>query len=516
MKFSFSSIKSLKEIETSVLVSVLNKKFVNDFYKKNGKCDCGSKCKCGKICLCKKTPLQQAIYDSNFEGEKGQSAVVSTNFGKIIFFGIGEEEDADGPGKYESVGYSLYKTLKSLKVKEASILFESSVEKITFSKNKHQIDFLNGILLGGYDFTKYMSKDKSKSKEVVTESLTVLTDSKELPKLFKEKEIIAKNVFFCRDLINEPANVLYPESYVEIIKKEFKNLPVKIEVLDEKQLKKIGANSLLAVSQGSVRAPFLVSIEYNGGKGAPVAFVGKGVCFDSGGLSLKPSSGTSMEMKEDMSGSAVVVSTLKLLAERKAKVNAVGVVALVENMPSGTATKIQDIVKSLSGQTIEILNTDAEGRLILADALYYTATKFKPQTIIDLATLTGAICVALGDGFAGNFSNSEELDEELKSAAKQTTEYIWKMPLSPIGEGYDKMIDSDWADMKNVGGRDAGSITAAQFLQRFINKHSKWAHLDIASVAFVRNSKYFVDKGATGWGVRLLNELIKINYEKKV
>jgi leucyl aminopeptidase len=511
MKFFFTPIKSLKDLKTNVLVSVLNKKFVDDFYKKNGKCECGTKCKCGKICLCEKTPLQQAIYDSDFKGEKGQTAVVSTNFGKIVFFGIG---DTDCLGKYESVGYSLYKTLKSLKVKEASILFESSVEKITFSKNKHQTDFLNGILLGGYDFTKYMSKDKAKSKEVITESLTILTDNKELPKQFKEKEIIAKNVFFCRDLINEPANVLYPSSYVEIIKKEFKDLPVKIEVLDEKQLRKIGANSLLAVNQGSANPPFLVSVEYNGGKGAPVAFVGKGVCFDSGGLSLKPSTGTSMEMKEDMSGSAVVVSTLKLLAERKAKINAVGVVALVENMPSGTAIKIQDIVKSMSGQTIEILNTDAEGRLILADALYYTATKFKPQTIIDLATLTGAICIALGERFAGRFSNNKELDEEFKIAAEQTMEHTWKMPLSPVDEGYDKVIDSDWADMKNVGDRNAGSITAAQFLQRFINKHPKWAHLDIASVSFVRNNMYFVDKGATGWGVRLLNELVKLNYEK--
>jgi leucyl aminopeptidase len=331
---------------------------------------------------------------------------------------------------------------------------------------------------------------------------------------FKEKELIAKNVFLCRDLQNEPANVLYPESYVEIIKKEFKGLNVEIEIFDEKKLKEIGAGSLLSVGQGSTNSSYMVVLKYNGGGSEkPVAFVGKGVCFDSGGLSLKPSS--SMEMKMDMSGSAVVVSLLKLLAERKAKVNAVGTVALVENMPSGSASKVQDIVKSMSGQTIEILNTDAEGRLILSDALYYTATTFKPQAMIDLATLTGAICIALGNEYTGLFTNNDDLDNELRLAGKTTGEEVWRMPLGKIGGNYDKLIDSDWADMKNVGGgKDAGSITAAQFLQRFISKNTKWAHLDIAATAWVSKAKYFVNRGATGWGVRILNELVKKNYEK--
>jgi leucyl aminopeptidase len=298
-----------------------------------------------------------------------------------------------------------------------------------------------------------------------------------------------------------------------LITKEFEKLGVEIEVLDEKQLKKLGAGALLSVGQGSANPSYLVSLKYNGGgKEAPIAFVGKGVCFDSGGLSLKPSA--SMEMKCDMSGSAVVVSLIKCLAERKAKVNAVGVVALVENMPSGTATRIQDIVKSMSGQTIEILNTDAEGRMILADALYYTITKFKPQTVIDLATLTGAICISLGERYAGLFTNNDDLQKELQEASRAVQEPVWRMPLNEIGVGYDKLIDSDWADMKNIGGRDAGSITAAQFLQRFINNHTKWAHLDIAATAYVSKSIYFVDKGATGWGVRLLNNLVKNSYEK--
>jgi leucyl aminopeptidase len=313
-------------------------------------------------------------------------------------------------------------------------------------------------------------------------------------------------------LINEPANVLYPESFVKIIK-EMEKIGVEIEIFDKNQLEKMGANALLSVNQGSDNSPYMVVMKYNGGKSGekPLAFVGKGVCFDSGGLSLKPSTGGSMEMKCDMSGAGVVVSLIKLLAERKAKVNAVGCVALVENMPSGSATKVQDIVKALSGQTIEILNTDAEGRMILADALYYTSTTFNPSVMIDLATLTGAICIALGDRFAGLFSNNNDLIDELKNAGIDTGEQVWSMPLT---DNYDKLIDSDWADMKNVGGKDAGSITAAMFLRRHIAGHTKWAHIDIAATAFVSKEIYFVNKGGTGWGVRLLNEFIKKNYEK--
>ena len=281
-------------------------------------------------------------------------------------------------------------------------------------------------------------------------------------------------------------------------------------------MKKLGMDALLSVNQGSDNDPYLVVLKWEGAEknDKPLAFVGKGVTFDSGGLSLKPSSAME-EMKIDMAGSAVVLSLIRLLAQRKAKVNAVGIMPLVENMPSGHAIKVGDIVKSMSGQTIEIMNTDAEGRVILADALYYVATKFNPEIIIDLATLTGAIMVALGDDYAGLFTNNSDLFKELKEAGESTNEKVWRMPLSELGGFYDKQIDSDFADVRNTGKtRDGGSITAAQFLQRFINNHKKWAHIDIASTAYVKQEHFLTPKNATGYGVRLLNELIKNNYEK--
>jgi leucyl aminopeptidase len=520
MKIGFEFLKSVKDIKDNTIVSIVSEDFVSSYSKKRGRCECKNNCKCGEICTCKKTPLQQVIYDSDFKGNTNQSAIASTSFGKIIFYGIGRETDIV---KLEKIGYNIFRLLKKNKEKKVAISFETLFEdgkenggnKIIYSKNSDILrDILNGFLLGSYSFDKYLTGDKLKNKTNPITFLNIITDNNVVKNTLKMKELEIRNVFLCRDLINEPANVIYPESIVKIVK-EFSKLNIKVDVLDEKELKKLGCGTLLSVGQGSSNPSYMVSLEYNGGgKNNPIAFVGKGVTFDSGGLNIK--TGNFMDtMKCDMSGASVVISLIKLLAERKAKVNAVGVIALVENMPSGTATKVGDIVKSMSGQTVEVTNTDAEGRMILADALYYTIKKFNPQTVIDLATLTGAICVALGEEYTGLFTNNDELEKEIKNAGKTTNEKCWRMPLSKIGGYYDEIINSDWADVKNSAERQGGAITAAQFLQRFIDKHKKWAHLDIAATAFVNKSNYFVEKGATGWGVRLLNELVKNNYENK-
>jgi leucyl aminopeptidase len=318
-------------------------------------------------------------------------------------------------------------------------------------------------------------------------------------------------VEFTKDLVSEPGNILHPDEYAKRIL-SLKKLGLKVSLLDKKKLKSLGMNSLLGVGQGSARGSYLVIIEWYGSSKIqqPLAFVGKGVCFDTGGISLKPAKFME-DMTYDMAGSAVVVGLMKTLALRKAKVNAVGVVGLVENMPDGNAQRPGDIVKSYSGKTIEILNTDAEGRLVLADALTYTEKKFKPKFIVDLATLTGAIIVSLGSEYAGLFSNDDKISDQLYKAGEKVGEKVWRMPLN---QNYDKLIDSKKADMQNinyVGG--AGSITAAQFLQRFILNKTSWAHLDIAGMAFSKYGGALNSGGATGYGVRLLNQLIEDNYE---
>ena len=304
---------------------------------------------------------------------------------------------------------------------------------------------------------------------------------------------------------------MHPDEYVKRII-QLKKIGLKVNVYDEKKLKKLGMNALLGVGQGSIRGSYLVTMEWNGKKinSKPLAFVGKGVCFDTGGISLKPAKFME-DMTYDMAGSAVVVGLMKNLALRKAKINAVGVVGLVENMPGGNAQRPGDIVKSYSGKTIEVLNTDAEGRLVLADAITFTEKKFKPQFIIDLATLTGAIIVSLGSEYAGLFSNNDELSKKILNAGEKVEEKVWRMPLH---KNYDKLIDSKNADMQNinyVGG--AGSTTAAQFLKRFIINKTPWAHLDIAGMAFSKYGGALNSEGATGFGVRLLNKLIEDNYE---
>ena len=326
----------------------------------------------------------------------------------------------------------------------------------------------------------------------------------------------ASAVFFTRDLVSEPANVIYPDTLAAQAR-TLTDLGVVVEVLDENKMRKLGMNALLGVGQGSIRPPRLVVMEWHGSPpggdkhSPPIAFIGKGVTFDTGGISIKPAAGMG-DMKWDMAGSAVVIGLMQLLAARKAKVDAVGLVGLVENMPSGTAQRPGDIVTSMSGQTIEVLNTDAEGRLVLADALWYCQDRYKPRLMIDLATLTGAVIVALGHHCAGLFSNNDELANQLIEAGKAVGEEVWRLPLD---ESYDREIDSDAADVKNIGGgRAAGSILGAQFIQRFVND-VPWAHLDIAGTAWSSKDAPTVPKGATAFGVRLLDQLVAQHYEKK-
>ena len=367
--------------------------------------------------------------------------------------------------------------------------------------------FLHGIKLKSYEFNIYKSKKNKRhiSVNVIGNKNKISTQNQLRFKALEE------GTFFARDLVSEPGNILHPDEYAKRIN-SLKKFGLKINIYDEKKLKKLGMNALLGVGQGSIRGSYLVTMEWNGAKNnsKPLAFVGKGVCFDTGGISLKPAKFME-DMTYDMAGSATVVGLMKNLALRKAKINAVGVVGLVENMPGGNAQRPGDIVKSYSGKTIEILNTDAEGRLVLADALTFTEKKFKPKFMVDLATLTGAIIVSLGSEYAGLFSNDDKLSKQLLTAGEKVDEKLWRMPLH---KNFDKLIDSKNADMQNinyVGG--AGSTTAAQFLQRFILNKTPWAHLDIAGMAFSKYGGALNSGGATGYGVRLLNQLIEEHYE---
>ena len=454
-----------------------------------------------KVKFLKNESFLSIVLDKNLKVE--ETAVDFNN--NIIKFGF----------KKENLEYTGYAILKYIK--------KNNLNKINIITNNDDDLFkiLYGFELGNYDFNKY--KTEKKEKELIEVNF-VAKDVNKIIKKYKDFLIIKDNVFFCRDLVNEPSNIINPDNYASLCS-SLSKYGINIEIYNENDLVKLGMKSLLSVGQGSGCKSKLVVLKWNGlddGFKNPIALVGKGITFDSGGLCLKPSDGM-YDMKCDMAGSAVVAATIKLLAERKAKVNAVGVMPIAENMPSGSAIKPGDVVTSMSKQTIEIIDTDAEGRLILADALYYAKTVFNPTVIVDLATLTGACCVALGSKNAGYFTNNNELAKELGEASKDSGEHLWRLPLDELGGTYDKMMDSEIADVKNLSGvRLAGSITAAQFLQRFIDGHKKWVHIDIAGTAFLNppelyaaKETYTVSGGATGYGVRLLNSLIKNNYEKK-
>ncbi len=402
----------------------------------------------------------------------------------------------------ESLGAKFYDNFKSLKQNHINLNSDSAQN--TF---KNFIGhFLHGLKLKSYTFDKYKSKKEKKNLfiDIIGKNIPSVRDQRKF-------QAVEDGTFFARDLVSEPGNVLHPDEYAKRIT-QLKKIGLKVDIYDEKKLKKLGMNTLLGVGQGSIRGSYLVTMEWRGLKNnsKPLAFVGKGVCFDTGGISLKPAKFME-DMTYDMAGSASVVGLMKSLALRKAKVNVIGVVGLVENMPGGNAQRPGDIVKSYSGKTVEILNTDAEGRLVLADALTFTEEKYKPQFIVDLATLTGAIIVSLGSEYAGLFSNNDKLSNKLIEAGEETDEKVWRMPLN---KNFDKLINSKNADMQNinyVGG--AGSTTAAQFLQRFILNKTPWAHLDIAGMAFSKYGGALNSGGATGYGVRLLNKLVEDYYE---
>ncbi|MFL2903084.1 MAG: leucyl aminopeptidase [Candidatus Pelagibacter sp.] len=419
---------------------------------------------------------------------------------KIILVSIKKDLQTSG---VENLGAELYSNINNAKKSDYLINTDTINSKI----ENFIGHLLHGLKLKSYVFDKY--KTKKENKLITINVFVIKNKFSGLDRL--KFEALEKGTFYTRDLVSEPGNVLHPDEYAKRISSLKKN-GLKINIYNDKKLKKLGMNALLGVGQGSIRGSYLVTIEWNGARNnsKPLAFVGKGVCFDTGGYSLKPAKFME-DMTYDMAGSATVVGLMKNLALRKAKINAVGVVGLVENMVSGNAQRPGDIVKSYSGKTIEILNTDAEGRLVLADALTFTEKKFQPKFIVDLATLTGAIIVSLGSEYAGLFSNNDKLSKQLLQAGEKVEEKLWRMPLH---KNFDKLINSKNADMQNinyVGG--AGSTTAAQFLQRFILNKTPWAHLDIAGMAFSKYGGALNSSGATGYGVKLLNQLIEDNYE---
>jgi leucyl aminopeptidase len=456
--------------------------------------------------------LQRAIESSRFCGKSGEIvsliAPAAPDISHILLVGLGKKEDLTDI-EAQNIGGKICAELNALKVKSATLVMDLQKPVETSAHLCH------GANLRSYRFDKYKTKEDSDKKPTLTSLTVTLNSAEEAEAHYAMLESVAKGVFIARDVVSEPPNKLHPESYAETIKKRLGSVGVSVKILGENQMKKLGMGALLGVGQGSVRESQLVVMEWKGdkkNKEAPIAFVGKGVTFDTGGISLKPSQGME-DMKYDMGGSAAVVGVMKALAARKAKVNAIGVVGLVENMPDGNAQRPSDVVTSMSGQTIAVLNTDAEGRLVLADALTYCQETFKPHTVVNLATLTGAIVVALGNEHAGLFSNSDKLSEQLANAGNDTNEKLWRFPMH---KNYDKMIDSEIADIQNISsGRGAGSITAAQFLQRFIKEDVNWAHLDIAGMAWEDKGQDVCPKGATGFGVRLLDRLVKDYYEAK-
>lgn len=459
----------------------------------------------------------------NFTGAAGQTAVLSlpkgAGYARAVLAGMGDIKDTDLQ-QFENAGGKLFPTLKAAGAETVDVLFD--LPKGPGIKTGDAAGaYAFGMTLRSYDFDKYRSKKKDKDrKDLSGVTIVLLDDSAAAAKAFKTHDAVAKGVFLARDVVSEPANVLYPESYAAIIKKELAPLGVSVDIIDDKKMKQLGFGAHLAVGMGSARKPRVVIMRWNGAgkasakskKGSgPLAFVGKGVTFDTGGVSIKPAAGME-EMIMDMGGSAAVVGLIKSLALRKAKVDVVGIVGLAENMLSGDAYRPGDIITSLSGKTIQVLNTDAEGRLVLCDALTYVQDKYKPRLIIDLATLTGAIMVALGFEYAGVFANDDKLWDQLDKSARATGEKLWRMPLD---ESFKKEMEASVCDLKNLGnqGRYGGACSAAGFLEHFIEGKTPWAHIDIAGTAWWKSDKPTVPKGATGFGVRVLDRLVADYYE---
>ncbi|WHQ46451.1 MAG: leucyl aminopeptidase [Candidatus Midichloria sp.] len=447
--------------------------------------------------------------DRAFGGKSGQIVTVLAPHGflqkQVIILCLGKAAEATNL-TVQQAGGTLACKLNQIKISEADLVIDTMEEfKVDLGMN-----LAIGIKLKNYAFNKHYVAKKEEHELALSKVNILATSSNE--EAFAQQEAILNGVIITRNLVSESPNNLFPASFATECEK-LKAFGVKVTVLNKEDLQALKMGALLGVAQGSANEPRVVTMEWHGNNSKPneiTALVGKGVTFDSGGINLKPSQGIA-DMKYDMSGAGVVTGTMIALASRKAKANIIGAIGLVENMPSSTAQRPGDVVVSMSGQTIEVDNTDAEGRLVLADVMWYVQEKYKPRNLIDLATLTGAIVIALGDYYAGLFSNNDELAEHLYAAADKVGEQIWRLPLHDF---YDKQINSDIADVKNTGqsGRGAGSITAAQFLKRFI-KDCAWAHLDIAGVTWTKQDNDICPKGATGFGVRLLNQYIMDNIE---
>ncbi len=451
--------------------------------------------------------ISRAFAVAEFKGAKGKTCSIlapGAGLSRVLAVGLGKPSDVTQKILEEAGG-----AVASGLVREPAAAIAAGT--LTAAQSA---EAALGAVLRGYRFDRYRTKEKPEDKPKLSK-LTVLTGDVGKAKAAWEPLLAtAKGVFLTRDLVSEPPNVLHPAEMADRCRK-LAELGLKIEILGPKEMGKLGFGALLGVSQGSVNEPRMVVMTWNGVSGnarkpkdKPVAFIGKGVTFDTGGISIKPAAGME-DMKWDMAGAGTVIGLMAALAGRKAKVDAVGLVGLVENMPSGSAQRPGDVVTSYSGQTIEVINTDAEGRLVLADVIWYAQQKFDPKFMVDLATLTGAIIIGLGHEYAGLFSNDDALCQRLTAAGQETGERVWRMPLD---EAYDKQIRSDIADMKNVGGRPGGSITAAQFIQRFVNG-KPWAHLDIAGMAWSGKDSAIAPKGATAFGVRLLDRLVASYYE---
>ncbi|MFO7477331.1 MAG: leucyl aminopeptidase [Methyloceanibacter sp.] len=464
--------------------------------------------------------LTRAAGIAGFKGKKDQTVDIlvpqGLKFARIVLVGL-DKPNADSAEDWLNLGGTVRGLLTGKEAPAAHIFLETGGGEVAPAD---LANFALGALLRGYSFKKYKTVQRKKDDDAADKDSRTLkkivihcADPKAATQAFAPLRAIADGVTLARDLVNEPANVLGPAEFAARAK-QLAKLGVQVEVLGPPALKKLGMNALLAVGQGSDRPSQVVVMQWKGAGakgGEPIAIVGKGVTFDTGGISLKPAAGME-DMKGDMAGAACVVGLMHELAARKAKVNAVGIIGLVENMPSGGAQRPGDVVTSMSGQTIEVLNTDAEGRMVLGDCLWYAQERFKPKAIVNLATLTGAVMVALGKEHAGLFSNNDELSDQLIAAGRATGEKLWRLPLGPK---YDKMIDSKVADMKNTGGKWGGSISAAQFIQRFIKEKTPWAHLDIAGTAMSSVDSEINRSWGSGFGVRLLDRLIADHYERR-
>jgi leucyl aminopeptidase len=455
--------------------------------------------------------IKQAAQTNQFKGKNGATLDILAPQGlkskRLIVVGAGKLAELKEKDFLKLGGTVAGK----LRAGTKTVTIVAELPKVTMSADQAAA-IATGIRLRAYTFDRYKTKKKDGEETALRANVSIAVDDVAAArKAFAPNAHLVEGVITARDLVNEPPNVLFPVEFARRAA-QLRKLGVVVDVLDVNAMKKLGMGALLGVAQGSTQPGRTVIMRWNGGKKGdqPVAFIGKGVCFDTGGISIKPA-GSMEDMKGDMGGAACVVGLMQALAARKAKANVVGAIGLVENMPDGNAQRPGDIVTSMSGQTIEIINTDAEGRLVLADVLWYVAKKFKPKFMVDLATLTGAIMVALGTEYAGLFSNNDELAERLTKVGLATGERVWRMPLGPE---YDKQIDSQFADMKNTGTRNGGSITAAQFLQRFVDG-TPWAHLDIAGTAMGAPKTEINQSWGSGFGVRLLDRLVAEHYEAK-